>query len=459
MFLLTTIIAFLVAISVLVAVHEWGHYRMAVACGVKVLRFSIGIGKPIARFKPKKQRPGQDTEFVISLLPIGGYVKILGAREGKVPEEERHLAFEAQPLKSRALIIAAGPVANLLLAVLLFAAVNWIGQLEPRAVLAQPVAGSLADKAGLQEGELVRAAALAGQEVRSVRSFQNLDWLLMRGAFDREDLTLQLERAGGGTRDVTLPLAALSSRELTPELLRQTIGVAPLTRPQIGELTPGGPAERAGLQKDDVVLKVGQVQVNGVEQLIGLIRASVADGQPQANLWEVERKGRHITLEVLPRVDGQHGRIDASLGEARPDMVLVRYGPIEGLVAGVVRVWEVSGVSLRALGRMATGQLSVKNINGTVAIADYAGKAAHLGLVTFIGFLAFISVSLGVFNLLPVPVLDGGQLVYFLWEAVTGKPVTDVWLERLQGVGLSLVVTIIAIGLYNDISSRWLFWR
>ena len=450
------IIPFLIAISILIAVHEWGHYRMAVACGGKVLRFSIGFGTPIARFKPKKQRPGQDTEFVISLIPIGGYVKMLDAREGEVPEDERHLAFDAQPLKSRALIVAAGPVANLLLAVLLFAAVNWIGQLEPRAVLAAPVAGSLADKAGLQGGELVRAAALDGQEAQPVRSFENLRWLLIRGAVDGQDVLLQLERAGGGTREVTLPLAALPSREPNPELFH-AIGIEPLMQPQIGELVPGGPAERAGLQTGDVVRMVGQVHITGAEQLIDLIRASVVDGQPQASLWEVERAGRRLTLQVLPRVDGQRGRIDAGLVNAPPEMALVRYGPIEGLTAGVLKVWDVSALSLRLLGRMVVGQLSVKNLSGPVAIADYAGKAAHMGLVTFIGFLAFISVSLGVFNLLPVPVLDGGQLVYFLWEAVTGKPVTGAWLDRLQYVGLSLLLAIMAIAMYNDISTRWPF--
>ncbi|MDR0276068.1 MAG: RIP metalloprotease RseP [Burkholderiaceae bacterium] len=450
----TTIIAFLVAIGILIAVHEWGHYRMAVACGVKVLRFSIGFGKVVARFKPKKQRPGQDTEFVIGLFPLGGYVKMLDGREGEVPEGDRHLAFDTQPLGKRALIVAAGPVANLLLAVLLYAAVNWIGQLEPRAVLAAPVAGSVADKAGLHGGELVRAAALTGQEAQTVRSFESLRWLLIRGALDGQDVLLQLERAGGGTREVTLRLAALPSKDPTPELF-DAIGVAPLVRPQIGELTPGGPAERAGLQPGDVVLKVGQTRITGVPQLIGLIRASVADGQPQASLWEIERGGRRLTLEVLPRMDGQHGRIDAGITNAPPDMVRVRYGPVEGLAAGALKVWDVSALSLRLLGRMVTGQLSVRNLSGPVAIADYAGKAAHMGPIAFIGFLAFISVSLGVFNLLPVPVLDGGQLVYFLWEAVTGKPVAGAWLERLQYVGLSLLLAIMTIALYNDIASRW----
>ncbi|MCA0324493.1 MAG: site-2 protease family protein, partial [Proteobacteria bacterium] len=170
--MLMTLIAFVVALGLLIAVHEWGHYRMAVACGVKVLRFSVGFGKVVLRYKPRRQRPGQDTEFVVGLLPLGGYVRMLDEREAPVPPEERHLAFNTQPLRSRALIVAAGPVANLLLAVLLYALVNWIGVTEPRAILAPPVAGSLAEKAGLQGGELVRRAALSGDELEPVASFE-----------------------------------------------------------------------------------------------------------------------------------------------------------------------------------------------------------------------------------------------------------------------------------------------
>ena len=458
MFLLITLVAFLVAIGVLVSVHEWGHYRMAVACGVKVLRFSIGFGKPLLRFKPRRQHPGQDTEFVICLIPLGGYVKMLGEHEDEVPEAERHQAFNAQPLRSRALIAAAGPVANLVLAVLLYALVNWIGVQEPRAVLGPPAADSMAAKAGLQGGDLVRAAALAGDEFKPVRSFDSLNWLLARGAIDGQDLRLQLERSGeSGLREVRLPLAALASQDPTPEMFR-ALGVAPRARARISEVTPGGPADRAGLRKDDVVLKVGPTEVADSAQLVDLIRASAAGGPPQPSLWEVQRAGRHVMLQVLPRVGEREGRrvglVDVAIGAARPDMVLVRYGPVEGLTAGARKAWQVSALTLRVLGRMVVGQVSVKNLSSPVAIADYAGKSASMGLVYYLGFLAFFSLNLGLLNLLPIPVLDGGLLAYFLWEAVTGKRVQGAWLERLQYVGLSLLLAIMAIALYNDVASR-----
>jgi len=452
-----TVVAFLVALGVLIAVHEWGHYRMAVACGVKVLRFSVGFGKAVLRFKPKKQRPGQDTEFVIGLIPFGGFVKMLDGREGEVPEGERHLAFDAQPLRSRALIVAAGPVANLVLAVLLYAAVNWIGQLEPRAVLAPPLAGSLAERAGLQGGEVVRAAALAGHEAQPMRSFASLYWLLINGAIDGQDVLLQLEQGGGQVRDVTLPLAGFDAREFNPNAVLRAIGTVPLVRPQISELVSGDsdPAVRAGLQAGDVVLKVGQVQVTSVGQLINLIHDSVSsDGQPRASTWEIERAGRRLTLEVLPGVKEQHGWMGIGLQDDERDMVRVRYGPLEGLTNGARKTWDMSALSLRLLGRMVVGRLSVKNLSGPIAIADFAGRAARMGLVPYIGFLAFISVSLGVFNLLPVPVLDGGQLMYYLWEKVTGKPVAGVWFDRLQYVGLAMLLAVMAIAVFNDIASR-----
>jgi len=455
------ILPFLVAIGILIAVHEWGHYRMAVACGVKVLRFSIGFGTPIVRFKPKKQRPGQDTEFVISLIPIGGYVKMLDGREGEVPEDERHLAFDAQPLKSRALIVAAGPVANLVLAVLLYAAVQWIGVQEPRAILSMPVAESLAAKAGLQSGDTVQRAALAGDELQPVASFERLHWILVRGVLGKQDVTLEVARAPDERlMEVTLPTSGLDARKADERLFRAVGIVFPFSRAEIGDVAPDGAAARAGLRTGDLVLDVDGVPIRDGWQLYDMIRAAGAHGQPLRANWQIERDGHTLTLKVQPDLYENEGLRVGRIGAVvwgKPAMVKVQQGVFNGLATGARQAWEVSTLSLRLLAKMVTGGFSVKNLSGPIAIADLAGRAAHMGLTYFIGLLAFISVSLGVFNLLPVPVLDGGQLFYFLWEAVTGKPVTGAWAERLQYVGLSLLLAIMAIAMYNDISTRWPF--
>ncbi|MDB5752323.1 MAG: putative rane protein [Ramlibacter sp.] len=451
-----TVVAFIVALGLLIAVHEYGHYRVAVACGVRVLRFSVGFGTTLVRWKPKNQHPGQDTEFVIGAFPLGGFVKMLDEREGAVPPEDRHRAFNAQPLKSRAAIVAAGPAANLLLAVLLYALVNWIGVQEPQAVLGSPVAGSIVAEAGLRGGERVAGAGFAGEPVEPIASFEELRWLLTRGALDGRDLKIALApESPGGARELLLPLSSLDARDADARLMRKVGVVGPWSPAQMGEVKPGGAAERSGLRQGDLVVRIAGKPVGDGQQLRDLIRAQVAGGKAVSASWEIERGGSRLVLPVTPDVVTEAGatvgRINAYVG-APPAMLTVRHGPVDGLWKGMVRTWEVSELTLRMMGRMVIGEASLKNLSGPLTIADYAGKSASLGLTQYILFLALISVSLGVLNLLPLPVLDGGHLMYYLWEAVTGRSVSDAWMERLQRGGVAVLLVMMSIALFNDVT-------
>ncbi len=447
-----TVLAFILTLGVLIVVHEYGHYRVAVACGVKVLRFSVGFGRVIWSRQPT---PG-GTEFVISALPLGGYVRMLDEREGPVAPGEVDRAFNRKSLWHRTAIVAAGPLANLLLAVLLYAGAHWIGMDEPKALMAPPAAGSLAERAGLRAGDWAQAWSDDGVEWQDLRSMNDLRWQVTQSVLHGTPLHLLVSDAHGrGQRRVVLELNTLGAREVDAALMKRIGLGAPFSEPVLGETKAGGPAERAGLRPGDRVLSIDGHAIEESGRIRELIRASGADGVAKPMLWRVERAGQTLEISVTPNIasDGERtvGRIEAYPGQP-PIFVTVRYGVFEGLARAVSRTWEMSALTLKMLGKMLIGEASLKNLSGPLTIADYAGQSVQLGLAYYLGFLAVVSVSLGVLNLLPLPMLDGGHLMYYLFEGVTGRPVSELWLERLQRGGVAIMLMMMSLALYNDVA-------
>jgi regulator of sigma E protease len=454
-----TALAFLVALAVLIAVHEYGHYRMAVACGVKVLQFSIGLGRPIWRWRSSRPRPGQDTEFVVGWIPLGGYVRMLDETESQVPVHERERAFNRQNLWRRSAIVAAGPMANLLLAFVLLWFLNVWGVSLPQAILAKPVSASIADQAGLRSGDMVLSVATEGSAPQDIYSMSDLNWALMQNVGGVLDLLVQ-SRDTGKQRQVQLNLSPANPDTSDAQWLRSLGLQGAWTAPVVTEVVPGSVAQAAGIKRGDRVLRVDGKAPEDASELRQFIRQAGQFDPPKVQIWEVQRRGDSaLLIEIKPErmPEGQTwvGRVGVRLGEP-PAQSVVRHGPIQAAQLAAQRCWELSVTTVQIFARMVMGEASWGNLSGPVTMAEQAGQSAQLGWTSFLAFLAFVSVGLAVLNLLPIPVLDGGHLMCYLWEAVTGSPPTKAWMAGLQKVGLAAILSLMAVALYNDVA-RWLF--
>lgn len=441
------IVGTLVALGVLVTFHEFGHFWVARRCGVKVLRFSVGFGMPLLRWHDK-----QGTEFVVAAIPLGGYVKMLDEREGEVPADQLDQSFNRKSVRQRIAIVAAGPIANFLLAMLFFWALAMLGTEQVRPVIGAVESGSLAAKAGLG----------AGQEIIAIDGEPTSGWAavnlqLVRRLGESGSLQLLVREQGStvdSPRELVLDKWLKGADE--PDPIR-SLGIRPwrpALPPVLAELDSKGPAQAAGLKTGDRLLAVDGKAVDDWQQVVDTVRM-----HPDTKIMlRVERDGAQIDIPVMLAARGESKAPTGYLGAGvkavdwPPEMIReVSYGPLAAVGEGARRTWTMSLLTLDSLKKMLFGELSVKNLSGPITIAKVAGASAQSGVADFLNFLAYLSISLGVLNLLPIPVLDGGHLLFYLIEWARGRPLSD----RVQGwgiqIGISLVIGVMLLALVNDL--------
>jgi regulator of sigma E protease len=441
------LLAFIVAIGALIVVHEFGHFWVARTLGIKVLRFSVGFGKPLWT-----RRFGADrTEFVVAALPLGGYVKMLDEREGEVPRAQRDRAFNRQPVSKRIAVVVAGPLFNFLFALVAFWAVYLVGVDGLRPVIGRVLDGSIAEQAGLKAGD--ELVAIDGMRVQS---WDQRRIYLFERALARKAVTIEARDGTGATRAHRLDLSTIPVAQINSSLVERGIGLVgyfPPYLPIVGALQDG-PAKRAGMQVGDRLLRIEGEPIGSWESLAR--RINDHPGEPLR--FTLERDGQRLDLTVTPDPVEHNGRkigrifIYPKFAEIPPEMrVTVRLGPFEAAGEGLRHVWTSSRVILEMLYEMLRLEASTSNISGPITIAQYAGYSARIGVDQFMLFLVAISISLGVLNLLPIPVLDGGHLLYYVLEGVKGSPLSERTMVVGQQLGIALLMALMVLAFYNDI--------
>jgi regulator of sigma E protease len=446
---MTTLLAFVVAIAVLVVFHELGHYIVARWFDVKVLRFSLGFGKVLYT----RHFGNGETEWVISAIPLGGYVKMLDEHEGEVAAHELPRAYNRKPVLQRMAIVVSGPIANLLLAVLLYFFLFLHGVPGIKPVLGAITPNSPAAAAGLQSKQTI--TSIDGQPTPS---WQEIRWVLLDLVLQKKAAKFELRTQEGAQVFRVLEMNSMTAADLDGDFLKK-LGLQPYQPPVysiIGKLVEGGVAQRAGLQVKDRVLRADGQELVLWEDLVNVVRShpgKVLD-------IEIDRAGVLLKLSLTPDVFDDAGKNIGRIGAAayidkaafEAMLTEVRYPVWAAFPEALRKTWETGWVSLKMMGKMIVGEISLKNLSGPITIADYAGQSAQMGFGAYIGFLALISISLGVLNLLPIPLLDGGHLLYYSVELIKGSPVPEGLWEAGQKVGIALLVTMMAFALYNDVS-------